>query len=75
MKTSINDEEVPDLVWGASAIAKAIGRPPRAVFHMLEAGHLPARRIGGRWVASRRKLIDALVGDELRTVGREQASA
>jgi DNA methylase len=75
MTTSINDEEAPDLVWGASAIAKAIGRPPRAVFHMLGVGHLPARRIGGRWVASRRKLIDALVGDEPRTGGHEQARA
>ena len=34
-----------------------------------------AAEIGGRWCASRRKLLEALVGDELRTVGHEQGSA
>ena len=45
-------------------VAKAIGRSPRATFHLLENELLPARRAGGRWVASRRKLIDALTNDE-----------
>lgn len=45
-----------DLVWGAAAIAKVIGQTTRATFHMLEAGELPARQIGRRWVASRKAL-------------------
>jgi hypothetical protein len=61
MTTSNNDEPL-DLIWGAAAIAKAIGRRERTVFHMLSNGVLPAKQIGGRWVVSRRKLLEALVG-------------
>jgi len=60
---SIENDDAPDLVWGATAIAKVIGRSERSVFHLLENKLLPAKRVGGRWVASRRKLIEALVGD------------
>jgi hypothetical protein len=52
------------LVWGAIAIARVIGRSERSTFHMLERKLLPAKRVGGRWVASRRKLLDALTGNE-----------
>jgi hypothetical protein len=45
-----------DLAWGCKAIAKVIGRTERATFHMLEAGDLPARQVGQRWVASRKAL-------------------
>lgn len=39
-----------ELLWGAAAIAKAIGRTERATFHALEKGELPgARKIAGRW--------------------------
>ena len=48
--------EALDLVWGAAAIAKVIGQTTRATYHMLEAGELPARQVGRRWVASRRNL-------------------
>ena len=65
MTTTPNNES-PDLVWGCAAIAKAIGRSQRATFHLLENELLPARRVGGRWCASRRKLLDALVGNEYR---------
>jgi hypothetical protein len=59
-----NSDENSDLLWGAEAIGKAIGRSPRAIFHMLEAGLLPAKRVGRRWVASREKLLRAVIGDE-----------
>jgi len=54
----MNDQSyVPlDLVWGAAAIAKLIGQSTRATYHMLEAGELPARQVGRRWVASRKAL-------------------
>ncbi len=46
-----------DLVWGADAIARLIGRTTRATFHMLDNGELPAKKVGGRWVAERNKLL------------------
>lgn len=46
-----------DLVWGAGAIAEVIGRSARATFHMLEKGELPAKKVGGRWVAERGALL------------------
>lgn len=46
-----------ELLWGADAIAKELGRTVKSTFHMLESGHLPfARKIKGRWCASRTKL-------------------
>jgi hypothetical protein len=60
---SDSDIESPDIVWGAAAIAAIIGRSGRQTFHLLEIGALPGRKLGGRWVASRRKLLDALIGD------------
>ncbi|RVT80196.1 DNA-binding protein [Agrobacterium sp. CNPSo 2736] len=46
-----------DLVWGGAAIAKIIERTERVTFDLLEKNQLPAKKVGGRWVASRRKLI------------------
>ncbi|TMJ91109.1 MAG: DNA-binding protein [Alphaproteobacteria bacterium] len=61
--TSIEETTAPDLVWGCAAIAEVIGRTERATFHLLKSQLLPARRVGGRWCASRRKLIETLTGD------------
>ena len=52
----MEDEKALDLVWEVAAIAKVIGRTPRQTFGMLEKGLLPARKVGGRWVAERGKL-------------------
>ncbi|TKV76743.1 DNA-binding protein [Rhizobium sp. AU243] len=52
---------VVDLVWGGEEISKVIGRTPRVTFSLLEKGEIPAKKVGGRWVASRQKLIDFLV--------------
>lgn len=52
-----NSAPALDLLWGATEIAKVIGRTRRQTFGLLEAGHLPARKIGGRWVASRSDLV------------------
>ncbi|RVG20334.1 DNA-binding protein [Sinorhizobium meliloti] len=46
-----------DLIWGAAEIAKLIGRSQRATFHMLDSGELPAKKVGGRWVAERGTLV------------------
>lgn len=47
-----------DLVWGGEEIGKVIGRTARVTFSLLEKGEIPAKKVGGRWVASRQKLID-----------------
>lgn len=52
-----NTENALDLIWGASAIAKIIGRTDRQTFGMLEKGQLPAKKVNGRWVAERSQLI------------------
>lgn len=46
-----------DLIWEVGEIAKLIGRTPRQTFHMLKTGQLPAKKVGGRWVAERGKLL------------------
>jgi hypothetical protein len=52
-----------DLVWGGAAIAETINRTVPATFYMLENKQLPAKKVGGRWVGSRRKLIAHLAGE------------
>ncbi|MER8872752.1 DNA-binding protein [Mesorhizobium sp. M0814] len=54
-----------DLLWGADASAKAIGRSERATFHLLEKGEIPAKKVGGRWVANRDKLLEYLTGGDV----------
>jgi hypothetical protein len=51
-----------DLAWGVGEIAKAIGRDERATYHLLAGQQLPARKVGGRWCASRRRLREYLTG-------------
>jgi len=46
-----------DLVWEVAEIARLIGRNERQTFHLLASGKLPAKKVGGRWVASREKLL------------------
>lgn len=57
------DNSSDDIVWEVKNIARVIGRNDRQTFHLLATGQLPAKQIGGRWVASRRKLLAAVLGD------------
>ncbi|WP_342643906.1 DNA-binding protein [Rhodoligotrophos ferricapiens] len=52
-----------DLLWEVAAIAKLIGRSERQTFNLLAGGQLPAKKVGGRWVASRQKLIAFFLED------------
>ncbi|MFS8120887.1 DNA-binding protein [Rhizobium sp. BR 250] len=52
-----------ELVWGGEEIARVIGRTPRVTFQLLERGLIPARKIKGRWVASKPKLLEFFMGD------------
>lgn len=60
------EQEHLDLLWGAEAIAKALNlKNRRQAFHMLESGLLPGvKKIGGQWVASRKRLREHFEGSE-----------
>jgi hypothetical protein len=52
------DTESDDqLVWGAEEIGEIINRTRRQVFHLAATGALPVRRVGGRLVALKSKLM------------------
>jgi hypothetical protein len=50
-------------IYGAKAIAKVVNKSPRATFHLLQAGLLPARKLGTQWVTTPRMLREALLGE------------
>lgn len=52
-----------DLIWGATQIARVIQRSRRQAFMMLENGELPARKVGGRWVIERSRLVAVFTGE------------
>jgi hypothetical protein len=52
-----------DLLWGARAIADEIGVSPRKAFYLLESGAIPAQKIRGLWVGSKRRLRASLTGE------------
>jgi hypothetical protein len=58
-------ESNSNLIWGAAAIAREIGRSLRATFHLLEKGHLPARKVGAAWVADREVLKAFFRGEDV----------
>ncbi|NDW07459.1 DNA-binding protein [Jiella pacifica] len=62
MLNEANDLDVP--VWGTKEISRIINRTERQTFHMLATGALPARKVGERWVTTKRKLMDAIIGDQ-----------
>jgi hypothetical protein len=50
-----------DLLWGAAAIGEAINRTPRQAHYLLSSGELKsAKKLNGRWVASRASLLREL---------------
>jgi hypothetical protein len=52
-----------DLIWGAAAIARMIGKTTRATLHILEKGQLPAvKKVGIQYVASRKALREFFDG-------------
>jgi hypothetical protein len=54
--------EDPPVVWGARAIGEIIGRTEREAYYLLEAGHLPAVRVGKKWCAIPSRLRAVLAG-------------
>ena len=58
-----DDSGATDLLWEVQEIAAEINRTPRQTYYLLAQGALPARKVGGRWVASRRNLRAHLAGE------------
>lgn len=56
------DPQPLDLIWGAKSIAQEIGKTERATYFILEKGQIPARKVGGQWVASRCQLREFFEG-------------
>ncbi len=56
---AVNSDELADLdapIWGGRAIAAEIRKSPMATYHLLEAGRIPARKVGNQWVSTKRRL-------------------
>ena len=51
-----------DLLWGGRAIAAELGIKERRAFYLLNTRAIPAEKVNGIWVGSRRKLRKRLVG-------------
>jgi hypothetical protein len=54
-----------DLLWGCDAIARHLKLSSRKTYHLIETRQIPAGKIGGRHVASRKLLREhfaAIVG-------------
>jgi hypothetical protein len=45
-----------DLIWGAGPIGKLLGMSEGRCKYLLSKGELPGRKVGGKWVVSRKKL-------------------
>lgn len=45
-----------DILWGASAVAEELKIDTRAAEHLIKDGSIPAGKVGGKIVASRRRL-------------------
>lgn len=57
IETTPAPDDTLDLIWGATAIGQVLSlKNRRQAFYLLETGAIPARKVGGQWVASRAKL-------------------
>ena len=59
-----------DVIVGARNIGAALGISERAAFHLIATGVLPVRKICGRWFASRKALIEAVLPERDNSVDR-----
>ena len=50
-------------LWGAKDIGAVINKSRRETYYLLEAGRLPAQRIGRQWVSTRGQLKAWLRGE------------
>jgi hypothetical protein len=67
----MGENQTDQLLWGAGAIGRAIQRSEAATSRLLRLGHLPATRVGDRWVASEARLRHFLGSEQ--SDGRQSA--
>lgn len=48
-----------DLLKGAKEAAEALGLSPREIYHLLDQGLIPAKKLGGRWYFYRNELLNS----------------
>lgn len=60
-----DQSETLDLLWGAAAIGAFIGRTTRQAWEALDKGELPARKVNGRWCASKARLTAFFTGGDV----------
>lgn len=58
----MSDLDLP--IWGAQAIGEVVNLPPSKAYWALEQGYLPGRKVGKKWVSTKRQLIAAVTGRE-----------
>jgi hypothetical protein len=51
-------------IAGAKNIGRVLGRSTKSVFHLLESGQLPARKVGGVWTLDMRAFAASFQRDE-----------
>lgn len=61
------EKKGPRLIWGARAIGEFIGVDKAKAFYLLQKGRIPARKVGGEWVAEEGKLTAFFIGDAAAT--------
>ncbi len=55
--------DAADLLWGAQAIGAVINLEEQQTLGLLAQGFLPAKKVGRKWVASRQKILAAVLGE------------
>jgi hypothetical protein len=62
MTTVQSSVDLDTPIWGARDIGAVLNRPPRKTYYLLEAGLLPAEKVGKSWVSTRRRLLALVQG-------------
>jgi hypothetical protein len=57
-----DDLDLP--IWGAQAIGEVVNLPASKTYWALEQGYLPGRKVGKKWVSTKRQLRVAVTGRE-----------
>lgn len=58
----MSDLDTP--IWGAEAIGEIVNLPTSKAYWCLEQGYLPGRKVGKKWVSTKRQLLTAITGRE-----------
>jgi hypothetical protein len=57
-----NADDLDAPIWGAPAISAEIRKGLQATYHLIKTGSIPATKLGGQWVTTRRRLRAAFNG-------------